>query len=100
MDKILYIKTSHPLRNDFKIVHKKRLYQVVEYTTAKKVEVRELVNGRMEILAKGRKLIFKEIEKLPVKKGMRLSQRSPVRYLPKNRSFGTFKARSKELSFY
>ena len=100
LDKILCVKTIHPVRNDFTIVHKKRLYQVLQYTGAKEVEVRELVNGRMEIVAKGRKLIFKEIEKLPVKKRMRLSQRSPVRYLPKNRSFGTYKARSKELSFY
>lgn len=100
LDKILCIKTSHALRNDFTVAHKKRLYQVLEYTGTKEVEVRELVNGRMEIVAKGRKLIFKEIEKLPVKKRMRLSQRSLVRYLPKNRSFGTFKANSKELSFY
>ena len=100
LDKILCIKTSHPIRNDFTVVHKKRLYQVLEYTGAKKVEVRELVNGRMEIVVKGRKLIFKEIEQLPVKKRMRLSQRSPTRSLPKNRSFGTYKARSKELSFY
>jgi len=100
LDKILCIKTSHPLRNDFTVVHKKRLYQVLEYTGAKKIEIRELVSGRMEIVAKGRKLIFKEIEKLPVKKRMRLNQRSSVRYLPKNRSFGTFKARSRELSFY
>ena len=100
LDKILCIKTTHPLRNDFTIAHKKRLYQVLEYTTAKQVEVRELVNGRMAIVVKGRKLIFKEIERLPVKKRMRLSQRSPIRTLPKNRSFGTYKARSKELSFY
>ena len=100
LDKILCIKTIHPVRNDFTIAHKKRLYQVLEYTGAKEVEVRELVSGRMEIVAKGRKLIFKEIEKLPVKKRMRMSQRSPVRVLPKNRSFGTYKAHSKELSFY
>jgi len=100
LDKILCIKTSHALRNDFTVAHKKRLYQVLEYTGVKKVEVRELVNGRMEIVAKGRKLIFKEIEKLPTKRRIRLSQRSPIRYLPKNRSFGSFKPSSKELSFY
>jgi transposase len=100
LDKILCVKTIHPVRNDFTVLHKKRLYQVLEYTGAKEVEVRELVSGRMEIVVSGRKLIFQEIEKLPVKKRIRLSQRSPVRISPKNRSFGTFRARSKEVPFY
>jgi transposase len=100
LDKILCIKTNHPLRNDFTVLHKKKLYQIMEYTGAKQTEVRELVNGRMEIIARGRKLNFKEIEQLPVKKRIRLNQRSPIRTMPKNHSFGTFRTRSKEISFY
>lgn len=100
LDKILCIKTSHPIRNDFTVLHEKRLYQVLEYTGAKRVEVRELVDGRMEIVGKGRKLLFKEIERLPTRKRIRLSQRSPLRTQPKDYSFGTIRPRKKSALNY
>ena len=101
LDKILCVKTKHPVRNDFTIVHKKRLYQILKYTGAKEVEVRDLVNGNMEVVVKGQKINYKEIERLPVKnKRNRMTQKGSIRVLPMNSSFGTYKARSRELSFY
>ena len=67
LDEILCIKTEHPLRNDFTIVHDKKLYQVLEKTAARKVEVQERVNEQMLIIYKGQRLKYKEISKKPEK---------------------------------
>lgn len=63
LDEILCIKTEHPLRNDFTIVHDKKLYQVLDKTAARKVEVQERVNGQMLIVYKEQRLRYKEISK-------------------------------------
>ncbi len=97
LNEVLCIKNEHPLRNDFTIVHEKKLYQITKYTSAKRLEVRNRVDGTMVIRAHGRDLEYKEIEQLPVKKRIRLTQKIRVRILDKNRSWGTIKARPKPL---
>lgn len=67
LDEILCIKTEHPLRNDFTIVHDKKLYQVLDKTVARRVEVQERVNGQMLIIFKGQRLKYKEIDTRPKK---------------------------------
>ena len=94
LNEILCIKKEHPLRNDFTIAHEKKWYQIMRYTTAKQIEVRNRVDGSMVMLANGRIVKYKEIQKLPVKRRIRLSQKSRVRRLDKNRSWGTFKPRN------
>ena len=68
LDVILCIKKDHPLRNDFTVVHDKRLYQILERTNAKKVTVEERISGRMLITYKGEALKYKEIAQRPEKK--------------------------------
>jgi transposase-like protein len=93
LDNMLCKKKEHPLRKDFTIVHDRKLYQIDEWTSVNHIEVRELVDGSMRMMGRGRSLKFKAIADRPIKikKRIRLSQR--IR-LPKgtvipNRSFGT-----------
>lgn len=66
LDDILCIKTQRLVRNDFTVMHNNRLYQVLKFTSAKKLEVREYVSGRMEFLGPHKnRLAFKEIVKRP-----------------------------------
>lgn len=67
LDKILCIKTKHPLRNDFTIAHDKKLYQIIEPTTAKKVAVEERINGTMLIVYKNKPLKYKQVAQRPLK---------------------------------
>ena len=67
LDAILCIKTEHPVRGDFTIVHNKKLYQLLDKTIAKKVTVQERVNGKMYIVYKGRRLRYKAIATRPPK---------------------------------
>jgi transposase len=67
LDGVLCIKTQRLVRNDFTVMHNNRLYQVLAFTSAKKIEVREYVNGQMEFLGPHKnRLAFKEIIKRPV----------------------------------
>jgi len=93
LDNMLCKKQEHPLRKDFTVVHDRKLYQIEEWTSVNCIEVRELVDGSMRMMGRGRSLKFKAITDRPIKikKRIRLSQR--IR-LPKgtvipNRSFGT-----------
>jgi transposase len=92
LHEILCIKNECPVRNDFTIVHEKKLYQITEYTSAKRIEVRNRLDGMMVIRGNGRNLKYKEITRLPAKKRIKFYQKSPFkRGLDKNRSWGTFK---------
>jgi len=68
LDAIICIKEDHPLRNDFTVAHKKKLYQILDRTNAKKVTVEERINGRMLIIYKGKALKYREITQRPKKK--------------------------------
>ena len=104
LDEILCIKTKHPLRNDFTVIHEKRLYQVLEKTNARKVEVQERVNGQMVIMYKGQRLKYREILARP-KKVMEQVKKVKRRYVPpanapwRNFKINTKPAKRKELAF-
>ena len=91
LDNMLCKKQEHPLRKDFTIVHDRKLYQIMEFTSVNRIEVRELVDGSMRMMGRGRSLKFKAIADRPVKKRMRLSQkiRMPKDMRNSFRSFGT-----------
>jgi len=89
LDNMLCKKQEHPLRKDFTVVHDKKLYQINEWTSVNRIEVREHVDGSMRMMGRGRSLKFKVITDRPVKKRSRLSQirirltkdlRSPSRF--------------------
>jgi len=65
LDSILCIKTERVLRNDFTISHNGRLYQILDKTTANKVQVQERINGTMVIMHDDTRLRFKEITERP-----------------------------------
>ena len=98
LEGILCLKKLHPLRNDFTVIHEGKLYQVMEWSSARTIEVRELLDGRLLLMGHGRSLKYKQIEKSPVKKRVRLSQKIRV---PRSRarisSWGTIKPRKVSL---
>ena len=67
LDAILCIKTEHPVRRDFTIVHHKKLYQILDKNIGRKVTVQERINGKMYIVYKGRRLRYKAIATRPPK---------------------------------
>jgi hypothetical protein len=66
-DKILCIRTERTVRTDFTIAHDRKLYQIQEGVTARKVTVEEYVNGSTAILCRGLKVKFREITTRPEK---------------------------------
>lgn len=83
LDKMLCVKTERTLRNDLTIAHDKKLYQILNKTSAKKVTVEERINGTMLITYKGRSLKYKHIQQKPPRpqKPKTLRTRQP-RYAP------------------
>ena len=75
LDDMLCKKKEHPLRKDFTVVHDRKLYQIDEWTSVNRIEVRELVDGSMRMMGRGRSLKFKAIADRPIKKRIRLSQK-------------------------
>jgi transposase len=66
LDTVLCRKTERSLRNDFTIVHNKKLYQIEENVRVKKVVVEERIDGSMLITYKGARLRFQEIPEKPI----------------------------------
>lgn len=64
---ILCIKTERVLRNDFTIAYEKKLYQVLDRISGKRIVVQESLSGRISLTYQGRKLKYKEIEERPIK---------------------------------
>lgn len=77
MEGIFCIKKIHPLRNDFTVIHEAKLYQVMGWTSARSIEVREFLDGRMALIGRGRELKYKQIDKPLVKKRVRLNRKLP-----------------------
>jgi len=67
LDKILCIRTTRTLRNDFTIAHNRRLYQIEHGVRAKKLTVEEMVNGSIFISHNDVRLPFREITARPEK---------------------------------
>jgi transposase len=66
LDESLCIKTRRIVRNDFTVIHNKRLYQILQFTSAKELEVREHLNGCMEFIGPHQnRMKFKEIKQRP-----------------------------------
>jgi len=65
LDDILCIKTKHPLRNDYTVIHSRKLYQVLDKTHAHHVVVQERIDGRMLIVHNGKGLRYKQIIQRP-----------------------------------
>lgn len=61
LNRVLCIKTERTVRNDFTIALDRKLYQIEETLTTRKVIVEEYINDSMAIFYKGRKLKFREI---------------------------------------
>jgi len=66
LDAILCIKTERVVRNDFTIVYKKRLYQIVDRNPGRKVILEERIDGTMFIFGNNRYLTYKPITVKPV----------------------------------
>jgi len=75
LDAILCIKTEHPVRGDFTIVHNKNFYQILDKTIGRKVTVQERINGKVYIVYKGRRLKYKTITTRPPKEKPELKPR-------------------------
>lgn len=65
LNNVLCVRIERSLRNDFTLVHNKKLYQVSDKTVAKKVIVEERINGTMYVTYKGEKLKFKQLYQKP-----------------------------------
>lgn len=65
LDSILCIRTPHPVRNDFTIIHAGRLYQIHADKVSKWVDVEEHVKGHMYVTSAGRRLEYKLIKVRP-----------------------------------
>ena len=70
LDRIFCIKTKHPIRNDFTVIHDKKLYQLEDKTNAKHVVAEEQVNGQIKLYAGDKSLKYRPIENLPGKEVM------------------------------
>lgn len=79
LDAILCRKTAHPVRNDFTIVHDKKLYQILDKASGKKVTVEERINGVRYIIHNGRRLRYKTIAAKPPQQKRILKVRRTIR---------------------
>lgn len=68
LDRIFCIKERHVLRNDFTVIHDKKIYQIYNRIRADKVTVEERLDGRVGIYCGDRKLTCRQIEGLSQKK--------------------------------
>jgi hypothetical protein len=67
LNKILSVKTTHVLRNDFTVRHEGKLYQVEDNIRAKEVVVEERLNGSLLITYKAKALRYKQIFQKPAR---------------------------------
>ncbi len=67
LDRILCIKTERTLKNDFTIAHDRKLYQIEDAVTTKKLIVEEYTNGAMAIWSQGQRVKFRELAVKPEK---------------------------------
>ena len=73
-------KDHRSLRNDFTVIHNKKLYQVVDNIKTKNVIVEENVNGSLKLYYKDKSLKYKEILTMPMKlKETKLSDAIPMK---------------------
>ena len=79
---VLCVKTKRALRNDFTVVHNKKLYQILDPANTKDVMVEERINGRMHITHNNKALGFKEIDSIPLKEKPQKPFKIRKKYIP------------------
>lgn len=104
LDNILCKQTKHVLRNDFTVAHDKKLYQVLDRTNAREIDVQERVNGQMLIVHKEQRLKFKEIGQRRPKQVVIKKVKHRIGRHPNNTPWRRFKinarhTKRKELAF-
>jgi transposase len=62
LNAIFSVQTKRVLRNDFTVVHEKKLYQVLEKVQAKHLIVQERFDGTIRLVHNGREIRFKKID--------------------------------------
>jgi transposase len=67
LDRILCIKETRTVKNDFTIAHNGILYQIEQATRARKVTVEERLDGTLHITYKGQDLRYRTITTQPAK---------------------------------
>ena len=67
LDAILCIRTERTVRNDFTIVHNRKLYQIEETIKGAKVLVEERINGSLFITYQGRRVKYRALMQRPEK---------------------------------
>ena len=76
LESIFSIREERTVRNDFTISYKTNLYQIINNIYAKKVTVEERLDENIYITYKGKKSMYKKIEKRPIlKKEIVLNER-------------------------
>jgi hypothetical protein len=88
LDSVLCKKTERVLRNDFTVIHDKKMYQVLDKTKALKVVIEERVNGKLYMFDKNGKLRYKEIPRQLIAASPR-TLRKPLLYKPYTPGPGT-----------
>ena len=91
LDVNLCIKTERTVRNDFTIVHRKNLYQIMSRICPRKVIVEERINGKMLLSGNGSYLNYKPIRVKPViktaPKAAKITWRPPANHPWKSLSY-------------
>ena len=67
IERILCIKETRVLRNDFTVIYGKKIYQVLDKTRARKVTIEERLDGTIKLYDKKQKLRYKEIPYQPMR---------------------------------
>lgn len=67
IERILCIKETRVLRNDFTVIYGKKIYQVLDKTRARKVTIEERLDSTIKLYDKKQKLRYKEIPYRPVR---------------------------------
>lgn len=65
LHKVLCIRTDRAVGNDHTIAHHKKLYQIEEAISSKKVTVQERINGKMLIVSQGKSIRYRQITERP-----------------------------------
>ncbi len=81
LDKILCIRTERTVRNDHTIAHERKLYQIEESISGKKVIVEEKIDGKMLIMHHGKHLRYRQITKRPEKIKQPVSRKKKTPYV-------------------
>jgi transposase len=99
LESIFCYKRTHVLRNDFTVADEKKLYQVLERTSVKDVEVQENLDGTVRLLAGDRYLRYKEIQQRPVKEVIKKKPGSKRRLPSSQHPWRSYKPKTGHFNF-